>query len=651
MPTLWLVCEDRAVSDTLAPHLQGVGELWTGEPERRAFRDAGAPDLVIAVAVDAPGREWVGLERLLEFLRLPAAPGRSAAPVLYVEAPGRRPSATLVASLVDDRPFAALPAPLDPERVAAQVRDLLDVRLPSLRERARRDWVSGRVELLYAGVDLPALRHAIDPRNAGRPVLLCGEPGTQRGVLARYVHNLAEPPRDELVPVAAHALGDDVERLLRARPGRRVTLFLESVDEADPGAQSALASLLAESGALGVETLRWIASVRDPSGLPRALRQLPWLRVDLPPLRARGDLADLARGLLPTLSAPRQVGGADIDDDALEAMRHYLWPGNLRELEAVLDASLTAAGGGRIGRADLRFAPALAPAPDATTARRATHAPEPADTPEIELESEATETPSTPPETTPSAPPETTLPASPETLPVAPEPLAAPPETGEPAAATDELRLADLLVPLGRQIREPLLALRTCATLLEQRPDDRDVRRELASLTEGDLRRAEQTLLCLERFMRLGPPKPEPVDLAALVAGELESRQPAMRSRDLVVLRELELDVPPAFADAEQLRFALGCLLDCALRLTPEGGDLYVGSLHHAEPPSGHRLLIRFHSPEDALVGPEDAPEVSPPLEVVIARTLFSRMGGAFVIDASGGQDNLILIELPAQDG
>jgi signal transduction histidine kinase len=614
-PMLWLVSEDAALAHTLAVHLDSVGELWTGGPQLYDFRDAPAPDLVVAMAVDAPGAEMVGLERLLAFLAKLPAPRRAPAPVLYVEPAGRRPSARLVRSLVDDRPCASVTPPLDPAAVAEAALDLLEdpKHLPSLRERARRAWVADRVELLYAGLDLPALRHAIDPRNASRPVLLCGEPGSQRGLLARYIHNLAEPPREELVVVDPRSLHAVEAQLLERSAGRRVSLLLESLDDAERGLQVELARVLSDSGALGIEPIRWVASAQDPAQLVTQLRQLPWLRVDLPPLRRRPDLDSLAHGLLGVLGAGRE---AALEPDALDALRHYLWPGNLRELESVLDASLAATSSDAIGRADLRFAPAPSQARPAHDAPASEEAPPPGEEPAPELE-----------DLEYSEPPD-------------PEPLAEP-------ATSPAVELPELLAPLGRQIREPLLALRACATLLEQRPDDADVRRELAALAAGDLQRAEQLLERLETFSRLGPPKREPVDLAALVAGELERRQETMRGRELVVLRELELDVPPARADSEQLRFAVGALLDCALRLTPEGGDLYVGSLHRpaeGDVPEGHRLLIRFHSPEDVL----DSPDSEPPLEVVLARALIERMDGAFAIDASGSQDNVVLIELPA---
>ena len=85
--------------------------------------------------------------------------------------------------------------------------------------------------------------------------------------------------------------------------------------------------------------------------------------------------------------------------------------------------------------------------------------------------------------------------------------------------------------------------------------------------------------------------------------------------------------------------------------MVPPGGDLYVGSLHRRAGEDGqaaHRLLIRFHSPEDVLIRPADLPGGRAPIEVVLARELVERMGGVFAIDTSGSQDNVVHIELPA---
>ena len=79
----------------------------------------------------------------------------------------------------------------------------------------------------------------------------------------------------------------------------------------------------------------------------------------------------------------------------------------------------------------------------------------------------------------------------------------------------------------------------------------------------------------------------------------------------------------------------------------PRGGDIYLGSAwskKRDEP--AHRILLRFHSPEDVLTGPLDDPDAAF-VEVVMARDLFARAGGSFAVDASGAQDNVILVELP----
>jgi hypothetical protein len=233
---------------------------------------------------------------------------------------------------------------------------------------------------------------------------------------------------------------------------------------------------------------------------------------------------------------------------------------------------------------------------------------------------------------------------------------AAPPQPGngrEPASREGHRApgLRELLPPLAAEIRQPLLAIRTYASLLQQRPDDAAVRRELTSLVEEDLGQLDADLARMEQYMQLGAPKRAPYDLSRAVAAELDKRAERARAGALVVLRELDFDAPALVGDEEQLRFAIGALLDRALRMIPRGGDLYVGSLHHPpEPglPARHRLLIRFHSPEEVLLGPDDGPEPAPPVEVVLARDLVERVGGSFAVDASGAQDNVVLIELPA---
>jgi hypothetical protein len=634
MASIWIVSEDRLLPGSLAFQLEALGRITTGPPERSRFdAEPGPPDLIVLAPAAAPRAELAELERLLEFVRGIEAFRRAAPPVLYVEPDGGQPPAALMRSLVDDRPVRSVAPPIDPSDLLEMAADLLAAPSlpPSLRERARRDWVNERVGRYYAGLDLPALRHAIDPRNARRAVLLAGEPGTGCGLLARYVHGMAEPARERLVMIPARALrAGSVEQDVIERTARgRVTVYLEGLDTAEPGVQQELAHLLGQSGLLGVETIRWIGSSVRAGRLAPELRRLPWLEVPLPPLRARLDVANLARDAVAAWCehTGRHV---ELDDAALEMLTHYTWPGNLAELEAVLDASLTRARGDRLHAGDLRIGTAGAGGEVGTAAA-----------------------PATPP---PSAEPREPMPGvrletgEPVDLGEVEE-VGVHRESPEPRPPASEPDIGEIVAPLSVEVREPLLAVRTYANLIEQRPDDADLRNELAALIEGDLGRVEESLRRLERFAGFGEPADDRVDLGSLVHAEIERRRGQMRERSLVLLEEVERGGPPARVDEEQLRFALGGLLDRALRMVPDGGDLYIGSLHRVEGADGgarHRVLIRFHSPEDVLVAPEGVPGPPMPLEVVLARSLITRMGGGFAVDASGEQDNVILIELPA---
>ena len=615
MATIWILSNERSLPETLAHHLRALGSVHTGRPERAGWIDTESPDLITVIGADTPD-DFRDLEACLDFLHsIPAAsPRAAAAPVIYVQPPSGRPTSPLLHELIDDRPLRVLGWPLEPDDLVDVAAALLELpgRPTSLRERARRAWVTRRTEVLYAQIDLVELRHAVDPRNAQRPVLLVGEPGSGRGILAHYIHQLAEPVRDELIVVPASSLraGSD-QRLLEQTRGRRVTVYLEGIDRVEREVQERLLQLLGSSGALGLEPMRWIASASRARALIAPMRQLPWIRVPLPPLRERGDLAALARGLAALWS--EGVGRVvELDPSALAALADYAWPGNLRELEAVIDAALARAAGPLASAEDVSIGLSRAPNSAPDPAVRIEPAPAPGPTPEP-----------------------------------APAATESPAVTG---ALSSEPALAHVIPPLAQEIREPMLAIRTYANLLEQRPDDASVRREFSKLVERDLGQLEETINRLERFAGLKEDGARPFGLAALIEGELERRADKLRAGSVVLQRELDHEAPPARADEERVRFAIGMLFDRALRMLPSSGELYIGSHHQAESAehSGHhRVLIRFQSPEEVLIAPEGGPGPSQPLEVVLARALIEGVGGSFAVDVSGVQDNLVLISLP----
>lgn len=643
MASIWIVSEDPALAAAVEPALRALGSTACGPPERSAWERAREPDLIVLVGEEREVGKLEAVERMLAFLARIRRYRRPPAPVLYVEPPGGQPPGALVEELIDERPCASLSWPPDPEQIRAAALDLIhrSARPPSLRDRTRSDWVRRRVDLLYAGLDLPELRRAIDPRSSARPILLVGEPGTRRGLLARYIHQLAEPARLRFARLSAASLGaGELEREVLGRSAAtHTTVYVHRVDRAVPAALEELADLLTGSGGIALEPLRWIVSADRASALPWSLRLAPWIRVDLPPLRAREDLAELARGLLRELAhaAGREVA---LGAEALELLERHPWPHNLSELEAVLQLSLESAAGPVLGVEDLRLdlgaSPPLGPSGIIPSARPAPE-PRPARVP-VEEASERSR-----------APEPADARGQPGAAPASAAPSAGAAQEEEGPKGSPNLALGAVLVPVVEDVRASLLALRTYAALSTQRPDDEGVRRRLASLFDEDVRRIETTLERVRRFAAFGPAQLGSVDVAALLASALERRRPEVRERELVVLEELDRGAPPARADEEQLRFAIEALLDRVLRMVPRAGDLYVGHRFLAksdDQPARHRVLLRFHSPEEVLAPPTEAGSGGVPVEVTLARVLVETMGGRLSVDVSGPHDNLVLIEL-----
>ena len=206
------------------------------------------------------------------------------------------------------------------------------------------------------------------------PVLIEGETGSGKELLARYVHGRS-PRRDRpLVAVNCGALPDGLLEaeffghargaftgaesaragLLEAADGG--TLFLDEVGELSPGGQATLLRVLQERefrriGETRVRRsdFRLIAATHRPLAELAAAREfrrdlfyrLRVVRLCLPPLRERrAEIPELAAALLARLARRHRLAPARLSADALEALVRRDWPGNVRELESVLAEAL-----------------------------------------------------------------------------------------------------------------------------------------------------------------------------------------------------------------------------------------------------------------------------------------------------------------------
>ncbi|EPX56182.1 Two-component system response regulator [Cystobacter fuscus DSM 2262] len=235
-------------------------------------------------------------------------------------------------------------------------------------------------------------------------VLITGEHGTGKEVVARWLHGLSKRASHALVSVNAGGLAEGVfESELfghvkgaftdakSARVGsfelaHEGTLFLDEVGNMPLGQQAKLLRALqtGEFHAVGSSHVKH-ANVRVLSAtnvsLPEEtqagrfredlLYRLNTVEIHLPPLRERReDIAALATRFLAEQAARYGRPAPGLSARALQALLEHAWPGNVRELEHTMERAMLLAQGDTVEVEDLTLKPALratqAPLPDMT---------------------------------------------------------------------------------------------------------------------------------------------------------------------------------------------------------------------------------------------------------------------------------------------
>lgn len=231
------------------------------------------------------------------------------------------------------------------------------------------------------------------------PVLIEGESGVGKELVARALHLKGKRPNGPLVTVNCAAIAPEVieselfghERgaftgAVQRRRGlfelaHRGTLFLDEVGELTLSAQAKLLRVLEtqELRRVGGETTVRV-DVRVVSATLRDLRvmvadgrfrpdlyfRLADFTLRVPPLRARrGDIPRLINVLLDRIEDDTARCG-QLDDRALAKLMVHDWPGNVRELLSVLKRAVFLSDNGRIGPEHLMFR-------DGTVARESTY--------------------------------------------------------------------------------------------------------------------------------------------------------------------------------------------------------------------------------------------------------------------------------------
>jgi DNA-binding NtrC family response regulator len=228
------------------------------------------------------------------------------------------------------------------------------------------------------------------------PVLIMGETGSGKGVLARWLHSQSSRAEEAFVDINCAGLSRELLEselfghakgaftgAIADRKGlldvaHRGTLFLDEIGDMDVTLQPKFLKALEEKRfrRLGEVVERRVdmrlvaATNQDLAELVRDKRfradlyyRINTLVLRVPPLRERSeDVPVLAGALLRRLAHEMGRSELELAPDAVEALVAYRWPGNVRELKNVLERGLLAADGAQLQRRHLRFEGAAAAA-------------------------------------------------------------------------------------------------------------------------------------------------------------------------------------------------------------------------------------------------------------------------------------------------
>ncbi len=229
-------------------------------------------------------------------------------------------------------------------------------------------------------------------------VLITGESGCGKGLVARLIHDASPRRERSLVTVNIGSLAETVfesemfghvkgaftdaknDRVGRFELADGGTLFLDEIANIPVAQQGRLLRVLEDgqferlgsSRTQRVDVRVLAATNADIDGEIGAgrfradlLYRLNTIHIQLPPLRERGDdIVLLAQRSLNQHAQHHRRPVTSFSEAALSSLRRYAWPGNVRELNHVIERAVLMARGTAIEPADLRLMPATSSAGD-----------------------------------------------------------------------------------------------------------------------------------------------------------------------------------------------------------------------------------------------------------------------------------------------
>jgi two-component system response regulator HydG len=377
-PTVLIIDDESGIVDTLRILLKNEGFA-----AHVAFGGKQGIDQINAIRPDI----------IISDIRMPAVNGLDVlaaakaqdpdVPVILMTAQASLQSAI---SAVNDGAFHYVQKPFQNDALVAIVKRAAETRQLKTENRAlkreikKRDLGSRPIGNHRSWLDVLSVAETVATSDS--TVLLQGESGTGKGVIARYIHELSMRSAGPFVSINCGALPESLLEselfghvkgsftgAVKDKSGlfsaaEKGTFFLDEIGETTAATQVKLLRVLQHREVIPVGATEAIPiDTRLVAATNRKLDdeiargnfrsdlyyRLNVISIEIPPLRERReDIPVLAESFLTEIAKKRGEDPKQLSPEAAEQLQEYAWPGNVRELENAIERAVILASNGTI---------------------------------------------------------------------------------------------------------------------------------------------------------------------------------------------------------------------------------------------------------------------------------------------------------------
>ncbi|MFZ2632245.1 MAG: sigma-54 dependent transcriptional regulator [Desulfosalsimonadaceae bacterium] len=363
-PSILIVDDEESILKSLSGILSDEGfEILTASNGYEGLKtlEAASPDLVL-LDIWMPGID--GIDTLKEIKK-----NFPATQVIMITGHGTFETAVSATKI---GAFDFIEKPLSIDKVIVAINNALNFRRLEEENRYLRKKTIEKNSITGVSKAIASLRQQIGitaPTDAW--VLISGENGTGKELVARMIHQFSARAGYPLIDVNCAAISDDLieSELLGHEKGafteatvkkkgklelaHQGTLFLDEIGDLGLKTQASLLRILQEKQFQRVGGSRTLtADVRIIASTNKNLQKeiqagrfredlyyrLNVVPMNVPPLRERReDIPDLAKGFLEHVAEKERMSLKQITPDALRILQNAAWPGNVRELKNLIE--------------------------------------------------------------------------------------------------------------------------------------------------------------------------------------------------------------------------------------------------------------------------------------------------------------------------